>query len=91
LRAAPAQLPNDQRDALTPDGAAGFSYGDAATVYGCAVDTIKSRVSRASLAETAIVSIDGVDDFGLDVTTRAVFAGGTSGWHGRAITRRTRT
>ena len=47
FRAALAKLPSDQREALILVGASGFSYEDAATICGCAVGTIKSRVNRA--------------------------------------------
>jgi len=47
LRAALARLPYDQREALILVGASGFSYEEAADICGCAVGTIKSRVSRA--------------------------------------------
>jgi RNA polymerase sigma-70 factor (ECF subfamily) len=42
-----AELPHEQREALTLVGAEGFSYEDAALTCGCAVGTIKSRVNRA--------------------------------------------
>lgn len=45
--AALQQLPDDQREALLLVGAEGFSYEQAAEMCGCAVGTIKSRVSRA--------------------------------------------
>lgn len=41
------QLPLDQQEALMLVGGAGLSYAEAAEVCGCAVGTIKSRVSRA--------------------------------------------
>ena len=44
FRRALNMLPADQREALVL--AAGFSYEDAASVSGCAVGTIKSRVNR---------------------------------------------
>lgn len=40
-------LSADQREVLILVGASGFSYEDAAEICGCAVGTIKSRVSRA--------------------------------------------
>lgn len=40
-------LPLDQQEALMLVGGAGLSYIEAAEVCGCAVGTIKSRVSRA--------------------------------------------
>ncbi len=46
LRAALAQLPDDQREAIILVGAAGHSCQEAAMIAGCAVGTIKSRVSR---------------------------------------------
>lgn len=42
-----AQLPDEQREALVLVGAGGMAYEEAAGVCGCAVGTIKSRVSRA--------------------------------------------
>lgn len=47
FRAALAQLPADQREALILVGAAGHSYEETAEICGCAVGTIKSRVNRA--------------------------------------------
>lgn len=42
-----AQLPDEHREALILVGAAGLSYEEAAKICGCALGTIKSRVSRA--------------------------------------------
>lgn len=42
-----AKLPDDQREAIVLVGASGFSYEEAAKICGCAVGTVKSRVSRA--------------------------------------------
>jgi len=47
LRRALDLLPAEQREALILVGAGGFSYEEAAEMCGCAVGTIKSRVSRA--------------------------------------------
>jgi RNA polymerase sigma-70 factor (ECF subfamily) len=47
FRAALAQLPPDQREALILVGAAGFSYEEVAKICGCAIGTVKSRVNRA--------------------------------------------
>lgn len=47
LRSAMQMLPDDQREALILIGAAGLSYEETAEICGCAVGTIKSRVSRA--------------------------------------------
>ena len=47
FRAALDCLAPDHKEALILIGASGLSYEDAATVCGCAVGTMKSRVSRA--------------------------------------------
>src|ERR1700731_970794 len=75
FRVALAKLPGDQREALILVGASGFSYEEAAQICGCAVGTIKSRVNRARTRLAEIMSIESVDDFGPDLTTRAVLAG----------------
>ncbi len=56
-----AKLPADQREALILVGAEGFSYEDAASISGCAVGTVKSRVNRArtKLAELMAEVPDG--------------------------------
>jgi RNA polymerase sigma-70 factor (ECF subfamily) len=41
------ELPVEQREVLLLVGASGFSYEEASRIIGCAVGTIKSRVSRA--------------------------------------------
>ncbi len=76
FRTALAKLPSDQQEALILVGASGFSYEDAASICGCAVGTIKSRVNRARTRLADLLAIDGVDDFGPDRATRAVLAGG---------------
>src|SRR5574339_283521 len=43
-------LPQPQREALILVGAGGFAYEEAAEICGCAVGTVKSRVSRARRA-----------------------------------------
>jgi RNA polymerase sigma-70 factor (ECF subfamily) len=47
FRTALQKLPADQREAIILVGASGLSYEDAATICGCAVGTMKSRVNRA--------------------------------------------
>ena len=47
FRTALAKLPEDQREAIILVGASGFSYEEAADIMGCAVGTVKSRLSRA--------------------------------------------
>ena len=46
LRAALAELPTDQRQALIFVRASDYSYEDAAVICGCAPGTVKSRVHR---------------------------------------------
>lgn len=60
LAEAMQRLPEDQREALMLVAAAGFSYEEAADICGCAVGTIKSRVSRAR--QTLLQMFDGGDD-----------------------------
>jgi RNA polymerase sigma-70 factor (ECF subfamily) len=50
LRLGLAMLPPEQREALVLVGAGGFAYEEAAAISGCAVGTVKSRVSRARRA-----------------------------------------
>ncbi|WP_019960855.1 sigma-70 family RNA polymerase sigma factor [Woodsholea maritima] len=50
VRRAIKELSEDQREALMLVGAGGFSYEEAAEICGCAVGTVKSRVSRARTA-----------------------------------------
>jgi RNA polymerase sigma-70 factor (ECF subfamily) len=50
MRLAMGMLPNEQREALILVGAGGFAYEEAADICGCAVGTVKSRVSRARRA-----------------------------------------
>lgn len=75
FRAALAKLPPDQREALILVGASGFSYEETADICGCAVGTIKSRVNRARSKLSALLYVDGTDDFGPDETVRAVIGG----------------
>jgi RNA polymerase sigma-70 factor (ECF subfamily) len=74
FRTALAKLPPDQREALVLVGASGFSYEEAATICECAVGTIKSRVNRARTRLSELMSVESVDDFGPDRTTRAILA-----------------
>src|SRR5665213_2031725 len=55
LRLGLATLPSEQREALVLVGAGGFAYEEAAAICGCAVGTVKSRVSRARKALQAIL------------------------------------
>ncbi|ENR95904.1 RNA polymerase sigma factor [Brucella abortus] len=66
FRAALDQLPDDQREAIILIGASGFAYEEAAEICGCAVGTIKSRVSRARARLQEILQIEGEADYGPD-------------------------
>ncbi|RUM97673.1 RNA polymerase sigma factor [Pseudaminobacter arsenicus] len=66
FRGALEQLPEDQREAIILIGASGFSYEEAAEICGCAVGTIKSRVSRARNRLQEILKISGEADYGPD-------------------------
>lgn len=72
LRRALAQLAADQREALILVAASGFSYEEAASICGCAVGTIKSRVNRARSRLVELMSIDEPGYFEPDNATRAV-------------------
>lgn len=56
IRLAMASLPAEQREALILVGAGGFSYEEAAAIGGCAVGTVKSRVSRARRGLIALLA-----------------------------------
>ena len=58
FRAALALLPDDQREAIVLIGASGFSYEEAADIMGCAIGTVKSRLSRARTRLTEILEGD---------------------------------
>src|SRR5579875_2481615 len=55
MRLAMGMLPAEQREALILVGAGGFAYEEAADICGCAVGTVKSRVSRARRALQGIL------------------------------------
>ncbi|MDQ2859894.1 MAG: sigma-70 family RNA polymerase sigma factor, partial [Pseudomonadota bacterium] len=55
LRLGLGMLPSEQREALVLVGAGGFAYEEAADICGCAVGTVKSRVSRARRALQGIL------------------------------------
>ncbi len=58
LRRAMKLLPDEQRESLILIGAGGFTYKEAAAICSCATGTMKSRVSRARFAITALM-VDG--------------------------------
>ncbi len=59
MRLALKILPSEQREALILVGAGGFAYEEAADICGCAVGTVKSRVSRARKALQSILDAGG--------------------------------
>jgi RNA polymerase sigma-70 factor (ECF subfamily) len=61
LRLAMAMLPDEQREALILVGAGGFAYEEAADICGCAIGTVKSRVSRARKALQVILEAGDYD------------------------------
>ena len=72
FRSALEQLPEDQREAIILIGASGFSYEEAAEICGCAIGTIKSRVSRARTRLQEILGIEGDGDYGPDAISAQV-------------------
>ncbi|MCC6205676.1 MAG: RNA polymerase sigma factor [Hyphomicrobiales bacterium] len=72
FRAALEQLPEDQREAIILIGASGFSYEEAALICGCAVGTIKSRVSRARTRLQDILKVSGEAEYGPDAISAQV-------------------
>lgn len=62
LRRGLDMLKDDKREALILVGASGLSYEEAAEVCGCAVGTIKSRVSRARKELETIMQSGEFDD-----------------------------
>lgn len=58
FKAALALLPEDQREAIILIGASGFSYEEAAQIMGCAIGTVKSRLSRARTRLSEILEGD---------------------------------
>lgn len=72
FRSALDRLPSDQREAIILVGASGFSYEEAAEVCGCALGTIKSRVSRARTQLQELLGVTGEADYGPDGAAAAV-------------------
>jgi len=56
-------------------GASGFSYERCCGDLRMRVGTIKSRVNRARSKLSALLYVDGAEDFGPDETVRAVIGG----------------
>lgn len=74
FRTALKELPEDQREAIILVGASGFSYEEAAEICGCAVGTIKSRVSRARSRLQEMLGVSGEADFGPDSVSTQVLS-----------------
>jgi RNA polymerase sigma-70 factor (ECF subfamily) len=72
LTVALGRLPDDQREALLLVAASGFSYEEAAEICGCAVGTIKSRISRGRSRLAELMDVKGPEDFGPDASTRGI-------------------
>ena len=62
LQAALQKLPAEHREALILVGAAGLSYEEVAEICGCALGTIKSRVSRARARLLKIMDAQDAND-----------------------------
>lgn len=62
-------LPPERREALLLVGAGGFSYEEAASICGCAVGTIKSRVGRARAALNTMLAEGSVPRRSIDDET----------------------
>jgi RNA polymerase sigma-70 factor (ECF subfamily) len=77
LKAALAQLPVDQREAILLVGAQGFSYEEAAAICGARIGTIKSRVNRARTRLADLLGIENPEDIGADRVLRATIANET--------------
>ena len=71
LKAALAQLPVEQREALLLVGPQGFSYEEAAEICGARIGTIKSRVNRARTRLADLLGIENPEDFGVDRVVKA--------------------
>jgi RNA polymerase sigma-70 factor, ECF subfamily len=56
VRNAMMRLPDIQREALILAGPAGMTYEEVAKILGCAIGTVKSRVSRARSALIALLA-----------------------------------
>lgn len=60
------KLPDDQREAIILVGASGLAYEEAAEICGCAVGTVKSRVSRARVRLSELLNITDSSEYGPD-------------------------
>ena len=75
FKAAFAQLPDEQREALILVGASGFSYDDAARMTGVAVGTVKSRANRGRRKLAELLHLEAGEELAVtDNATLAVMA-----------------
>ena len=72
------KLPPEQREAIVLVGASGMTYEEAASICGCAIGTIKSRVNRGRTRLAELLAIQTVEDFGPDQESRAVMSASRS-------------
>ncbi len=72
FRAAFAELPVEQREALVLVGAEGMTYEEAAETCGVAIGTIKSRVNRGRKRLAELMDLK--DDESLELTDQATVA-----------------
>lgn len=72
FRAAFAQLPDEQREALILVGASGFSYEEAAEMTGVAVGTVKSRANRGRRRLADLLHLEAGEE--LEMTDRTTLA-----------------
>jgi len=71
FRAALLTLPPSQREALILVGGSGLSYEEVATICGCAVGTVKSRVNRGRRRLAELLSVESPEEFGPDPVAQA--------------------
>jgi RNA polymerase sigma-70 factor, ECF subfamily len=76
LCAALAKLDPKHREAVMLVGASGLSYGEAASVCGCPVGTVKSRVNRARTELARMLSMEGPEHFQADAVFSAAIGSG---------------
>ncbi len=74
FRAALANLPDEQREALLLVGAAGLSYAEAAEICRCAVGTVKSRAHRGRMRLAELLALEHPEDLGLDRAIQAALS-----------------
>jgi RNA polymerase sigma-70 factor, ECF subfamily len=71
FRAALMALPPAQREVLILIGGSGLSYEEVASICGCAIGTVKSRVNRARNRLAKLLLVDSVSEFGPDAVVQA--------------------